>query len=398
MKRIGSTTGTVMRGPTKADADFALASQAVETLISSSGSSQTTVDDVVYDVETSATIDHEHQLTATPLTQSVFDNGLTYESLDPSIATVSQAGKVTRVSDGTARILATAKVGICNIRRRIDVAVSRQTGATSQQFNSYASGSFARYASDAIDTRISGKTPSAAKPIYSTQNHAAATYVRNTGCWAADLDLTCCSPWNSSGANTRAGTLISPRHIAFAEHYQIGVGATVRFVAGDNTVVDRTMTARQSLSGGSGYETDITIGLLDSDVPESISFARVLPANWATYLPSLSHALRVPCLVLDQEEKALVADLTSLGSMASFAQPNDATRLSFYESIISGDSGNPAFLIDSSGLILVTTWTFGGAGSGPDYSDWLTGLNAILTSLGGGYQLTAADLSGFNTY
>jgi hypothetical protein len=366
----------------------------METLISGSSSSQTTVNDVRFDNYTTATVDNEHQLTATPITQDMFSQGLTYESLDPSIATVNSAGRVTRVTDGTARFLATARKDRFYIRRRIDAAVSRTVGTTTQQFNSYVSGSLARYASDAVDTRLSGKT----KPIFSTQDHASATYVRSATCWAADLNLTCISPWNSGGVNTRAGTLVSPRHIAFAEHYQIGAGATIRFIAADNTVVTRTVTATQSLSGGTGYQTDITVGVLDSDVPGTIGFARVLAANWATYLPSLSSTLRVPCLALDQEEKALVTELYGLASFAFFASPSDATRLSFYESLISGDSGNPVFLIDDQGLILLSTWTFGGAGSGPDYSDWLSGLNSILTSLGGGYQLTTATFSGFTAY
>ena len=47
---------------------------------------------------------------------------------------------------------------------------------------------------------------------------------------------------------------------------------------------------------------DITVGLLDADVPTNqISFARVLPDNYADYIRT---GARLPAIRLDQEEGA----------------------------------------------------------------------------------------------
>lgn len=311
-----------------------------------------------------------------------------YESVDPEIATIDQNGKVTRVTDGEARIIVTGQY----LKKGITVNVNETNEASYSVFDRWADGSLAKELTDAIDLRIAGKDTSA-KTIFSTQNHSSQTYVRNTNCWAHGLDLTCISPWNSTGGHTRAGTLISPRHIIFAKHYQISTGATIRFIQEDGTVVNRTMTAKQSIA-----ETDITIGVLDSDVPAGISFAKILPQDWPDYVPNIEE--RVPSLVLDQQEKALVNDvnIADVNSLFGFRSPVDAQRSIFYEDKIGGDSGNPAFFVINDELVILTCWWYGGAGSGPDIAYFKDQINTIMTSLGGGYQLTEIDLNSFTNF
>jgi hypothetical protein len=124
-----------------------------------------------------------------------------------------------------------------------------------------------------------------------------------------------------------------------------------------------------------------------------------LPANWASYLPSVNTiSLKPPALCLDQEEKALQSDLSALNTMAQFMPPASSLRATFYEDKIGGDSSNPACLIVNGQLVVLTCWTFGGGGSGTSVVDQRTALDAIMTSLGGGYTTTAVDLSGFTAY
>ncbi len=226
--------------------------------------------------------------------------------------------------------------------------------------------------------------PATSMPIYTSQDFGTQTYVRNPDCWAADIDLTGLSPWNALEANRRAGTLVSPRHIVFAAHYQITPGSQIVFVTADNTTVTRTLGG-VLLPGG-----DTAIGILDSDVPPEIGFHKIMPRNWADYLWELS---RLPMLHLDQEEKALVRDLTSLNEsikISTHTTPIDPLRASFAETLIGGDSGNPAFLImDGEAVLILTHHT---AGSGPFYTAWFDEMNAAMTSLGGGYQLTEFDI------
>ena len=328
-----------------------------------------------------------------------FSIEVSISSLNSSVV-LSPVGRIANgVAAGTATLKAEASSGEF-AAKSVDVKIT--PGTSSDAVVSYVTGSAARSASEAVDNRIALKN-SDAKPIYITQNHSSSSYVRNPNCWAADLDLTCISPWNSTGGGTRAGTLISPRHVLFCEHldFHPAVNSTIRFVSLDNTVVNRTITALATHPDYSPYYPDITIGVLDSDVPNSISFAKILPSGWASYFPSIGVAATgatIPVLVLDQEEKALVSEWRTSGGMNIFAQPTDPQRLQFFESIITGDSGNPAFIVVNNQLVVINTLTYGGAGAGTFVSAHIGAINNMMTSLGGGYQLTEVDLSGFPSY
>jgi hypothetical protein len=394
-----NSSSLAARAFTTADADFDLVAVPRENLIASEDSTQFTEQDAMLEDHTPATVDHEHDVVLAPKTVDVFDQGLTFESLNSAVASVDAAGRVTRVADGETTIVVRAP----RISRGVHVSVSREGGVTSRQFVGFVPGSLAAQCSAAVDSRLAGKSAASARAIYTTQNHGAGEYVRNVACWCGDIALTCLSPWNSDGGNCKAGTLVSPRHILFAEHYLIATGATIRFVTADNQVVTRTMVARQNVgpaNSADSYASDLCVGLLDSDVPETIAFAKIVPANVEDYLPGLQY--RVPCLCLDQEEKALVGDLYSLDGRVMFRSPTDAKRAEFHEAKISGDSGNPAFLLIDTGEgvepVLVTTWTYGGAGQGPNVGNLNDEINAAMTALGGGYLLTPANLSGFPSY
>jgi len=251
-------------------------------------------------------------------------------------------------------------------------------------------------ATEAVDARIRGRDPAIAKNIFSVMDHDAATYVRNTGAWTHGLDLTCISPWNSAGGDQLAGTLVSPRHIVYATHFQMPVGATVRFVTADNVVVERTLVGKSSLpTVGESMFPDVTVGVLDSDVPPTIGFATILPSDWARYFAD--GRLDVPCIALDQEEKALVTSLWWLNEQASCNSPSDATQAAFFEDIVRGDSGNPAFMIVRGRAVLLTVWSFGGGGLGTFVTAQKAAINRMMADLGGGYQLTEIDLGGLGT-
>lgn len=231
--------------------------------------------------------------------------------------------------------------------------------------------------------------------IYASMDHATTNYVRNTNCWAYGVDLTCIAAYNSFETGTRrAGTLISPRHVVFANHYFPPNGTELRFVAHDNTVVTRVLSNSVQID-----LTDLRIGVLDSDVPTNlITFAKVLPSSFTNYFPNSLKPISskyIPALCLNQNGCALESDISTVTVGISLKAPTDATRNRFYADKTSGDSGQPAFIILNGRLVLLTVYTYSGAGSGWFVSAYLSQINSAMAALGGGYSLTPMDLSPF---
>lgn len=363
--------------------------------ISSSSSSFIAQNDVVLVQTSGSTTITDYQTTIQQLIPGTYDISISTSNsgviLAPSVEQIASG-----VSAGVANLTAIASD---NSFSSISVIVSGVTGTVNTSFSDYATDSLAKEVTDAVDSRIAGLNAETSKPIFSTQNHTTPSYIRNSGCWVNDLDLTSISPWNSTEGPNRAGVLISPRHIIFAAHYQINNGSTVRFVDNNNNIVTRTMVTKLTHPEYIPYYPDLTVGLLDSDVPNSIGFVKILPQDWNKYLPSLSVLYRLPCLVLDQEEKALISELAGLNTFAGFRLPElNSARYVFSEPIILGDSGNPAFLIIDDQLVIITVWTYGGAGLGTSILYHRDAINTMMATLGGGYSLTEIDLSEFTDY
>ena len=291
----------------------------------------------------------------------------------------------------------------------INVGVETVAPATVDSFISYSGGTLAKHCYDTVNDRIAGKNPTVSKPIFSTLTHyGSPAYVRNTGCWAYDLDLTCISPWNSAGVQCMGGTLISPCHIAFANHYQISNGSKIRYVTLNNTIVEHTVIDQIVVAN-----TDIQIGLLDSDVPSSISFAKILPSNWSSYLPNLYRNTQynssngLPIMSLDYDKKASINELYYIADNSTAWIRFSSSGSSFHpfrEGIIGGDSGSPSFLVINNQLVLILTWS--SAAAGPFYGGAYVSLtNTAMNTLwtrnsrsGSSYTLTPIDLSGFTAF
>lgn len=256
-----------------------------------------------------------------------------------------------------------------------------------------------------LDGLLADQMPSTNMRLFTTQDHSTPTYVRNTDNWAAVhvQALTAISPWNSDSAFQKAGILVSPRHVLFATHYKPADGSTIRFVTTGNTVVTRTLSSTISLPNTGSYYPDITIGLLDSDVPGTISYAKVLPAGFETKLPANIQPFQIPCAATDQEEKLIVADVANLPHADTGTEycgmqvPTSALRLNFNEGLVGGDSGNPACWFINGDLVLLTMWTGAqNGGYGTSVAAFRDDVNTAMTTLGGGYQLTTVDLSTFS--
>lgn len=347
-------------------------------------SNTTTVEDRTIQSITGSSTVTDYTWTWQPADTNTIPGTVTRSSSNPAVITPTSgdAFKWTFVSNGSAVLKLTTSTGL---EYNKPVTTSTSGGSTTSTVTGYATGSLRKHMFDLFSTRLSGKSPTTALKIFSTYSPSTATYVRNTDCWAYGYDLTSISPGNSQSNNLWAGALVTPRHFIVCAHASMGTGAVMHFVDQNNNLITRTVTSITTAPGYTSYYPDYRVATLDSDVPASISYAYVLPDNWATQLPSLSSAYPVPALTLDQEEKALVTDLYDIssnsgmyGAMAYFKVPVDAVRQQFYEDKIGGDSGNPAYLMISNKLVLLNVWTFGGAGSGTSITYHKGTINSLI--------------------
>lgn len=197
-----------------------------------------------------------------------------------------------------------------------------------------------------------------------------------TSSWTGQVDFS-----GVAFDDSRTATLISPRHILMAQHYQRNVGSTVVFHGNDGVIHTATLIAKQSIPGG--LNPDITVGLLDVDVP--VTYYKVLPpqTNWGS---SLQSALVVST---HHTRNASIREVFSTSGLRIVFRQSSVVPTSYYAPAVSGNSGNPSFLLINGEPVLISTFTYGGGGSGPFFSEPsnFNAINSIMTSLGGGYQL-----------
>lgn len=126
------------------------------------------------------------------------------------------------------------------------------------------------------------------------------------------------------------------------------------------------------------------MGVLDSPLPSTITPAKVLPADYATWIDPIG----LPVICFDQEEKATIANLADLTVTAVWIdEPATEPRRDFYELPVSGDSGNPCFLIVGGQTVLLGCLLF--PGMCPSlHGTWRSGVEQAIISLGGTGSLT----------
>jgi hypothetical protein len=386
-----------LRSHTGAQGYFDFTQANVDEVVSGAGAGETTNKDSIYDTVTGATVNHGVQISST--------EHLTFSSNNVNVL-VDETG-MCRPANGTpssARIKMRGPYGC----RGTDVSVTRTTGETTSTWNRHVTGSLAKHCDDQIDSRITGGVAAEKIKIFTSQDHVTPNYVRNTGCWAADIDLSAISPWNSRESNPsrRGGILVSPRNMLCAKHYLIDTGYYVRFVSMNNVVCQRQVTHVANVGN-----SDWCVLGLDSPVDAGINFAKVLPDDYRAYLATLSDislsstaAARIATWFTNQYEQLRVFDWTQErnqigdGIDTCYQAPIDATRLAYYSQPISGDSGSPSGVIINGQLVVLTC--FLGSFGGPSYSNSARKalINAAMAAMPGAYQLTTVNISAFPAY
>jgi hypothetical protein len=261
-----------------------------------------------------------------------------------------------------------------------------------------------------VSGKLQDKDPTTDRGIYSSQDpyfNGLGKFIRNPDCWLNGVEnISCFSPAQLSGANwwQRGGTLITRKHVLFAKHFTTSVitgGTPLIFVADDNTVIRRNIIQYASIPW-----TDVSVALLDAEVPANIKIAKVLPTNYADYLVFDSTS-PVYCVGLDQQEKAIVKISTGgFGYIVSHEGESITYRMfsvnessaahqfqPFNETIVTGDSGNPVFLIIDNELVVATTWWTPTGGPFVSDSPVYAATNACIEQLSPGEGYALADIN-----
>ena len=356
------------------------------------------------------------QVTLIPsVTYSLNDGPISfaYSSDNPTEIDVAPDGQVAFMvapeATASAIITIVGANGTATITRNVSVTLTLSGASIVEVIEGGVAGSARKALSDPMDTALSGANPATQQKVYTSQDHVTPAYVRNTSFFLQGTHaeaLTCASPWNSTGGTRRAGTAITPRHAVCANHYPVPVGATIRFIASDNTVITRTVVQAGIVTTSA---LDAWMVLLDSDLPASITPCKLFPDGYETYLPAgatTAAAAALPLLAMDFSENGIALDLITevneVGPKMNYGAPTIPHRLAFYDPIIIGDSGNPIFGVIGSELWLLST--FHGPGGGPFYGGLVTELNAMITTLDTlqgditGHTVTVGDLSSYTAY
>ncbi len=241
-----------------------------------------------------------------------------------------------------------------------------------------------------VDDYIEGRDPEMCLARFLNYAANGTNFVVNPNFWASHVDLSCASPWNSIWPYTfHAGTAISPRHIILATHFETPTNSIYYFRDSSGVVYARMLVAKHRIQ-----MTDITIGLLDSELPVSIHPAKMLPYDYANWI---GDGCGLPALTLNRHEEALVMELNAMPkkqiAIIGCHVASTERRRAFFKSIETGDSSNPRFLIfDGEPVLLHTIW-HGGYGDGVLTSHLLMEIQTAMDTLLSGYELQTIDLS-----
>jgi hypothetical protein len=203
------------------------------------------------------------------------------------------------------------------------------------------------------------------------------------------LPATCIGFSNAMGGQGLM-TMVSPRHFLCATHMH-PEGYSTAFLDTNNIIHWRRTLQRVDMGG------DISVGILDADLPPSVGYLPVLPMNFTNYLPTGFFYFQG--IGMNQDMRLFGEPMHAAWGMywvSGLAVPFGLSK-DWNVTIRAGDSSNPAMVLIGDQLVLVShNWYVNG---GPNYAEseaaidekmhYLSTNNAVGTD----YQLTVMCLT-----
>ena len=211
-----------------------------------------------------------------------------------------------------------------------------------------------------------GYTPAEAKPRWHSRSHATDEYIPNEKAWARYINLSCCAVEVTQGdisQYNKTATLITPSCAIMSQHYGLGPGNKVGFINESGAYIEHTVEKAVKHYLYQPHYPDLKIVKFTEPVV-GCTPANLLPEGWEAFLPNQGEGL--PVLRLDKQDHCTVGELRSISTkpMCTIREPFDPMRKLYYEDLVGGDSSDPCFLVGQAVPIILTTWTYGGWGSG----------------------------------
>ncbi len=178
----------------------------------------------------------------------------------------------------------------------------------------------------------------------------------------------------------RTCTLITRQHVVMASHYKRPIPSSVIFHDRNGKQLSRILVSAQNVSG------DCAVGLLNQPVPSGYKVYPLLAPE-----PTLGEKIKGEfVLVTDQKKRVFVHEVRGVSKQANnysmiFLKYDASKKTGYGKMLISGDSGNPSFVMVNGEPVLIETHHTGGAGAGPFYgdADLQAKLRSAIKSIGG---------------
>ncbi len=182
--------------------------------------------------------------------------------------------------------------------------------------------------------------------------------------WTSNFDLTGVS-WNDN----RTVTAISPNHVVMAAHFTRPTNVPVIFHDRSGKIHNRSITGYVPLTSVG----DITVARLNQPLPAGVKWYRMAgPEDVAPMKLAI---------VTDQTRTLSLHRIGFVGERKVMLGYDPNIEKIYHRNLIIGDSGNPAFVLRGKELMLLTTFTTGGPGTGPFYGDPVV-RQAVLDAMG----------------
>ena len=228
-----------------ADRSFAIEASEVRRVTSSGGTSLITVGAKVFSRKTTAGYVTDFLVSANRRSAGYFQPVVATSDTPAVLGSPIAGGIAAYQGNGECVFKGESVDGEVSLAK---VVSSSASGVTQDTFHSWVAGSLASHCTSQIDGLIATKS---ALNVFNS-----GTFIRNAGCWANGVDLSCASPWNSTGGSQRAGTLVSRRHVLFCKHasFYPAINASMIFwasSAGPNVVAAKKSAVRCKRPHGS---------------------------------------------------------------------------------------------------------------------------------------------------